>query len=228
MVSESYCYQSRLSTLSSALAAWEFESFQHCETSVLPDGCRDIIVRECPNKAHTWFVSELGCSAYNVPCVAGTRMRGLRLGPDVQILESDLTSWLQTRNPLELFESDQLDEFCLTSENLTTALAGLASGQRTVLFVAKELGVSLRTLERLVKSSTDKSPYFWFSLARARKAGRVLESAISLSDVAFESGFADQAHMTREMKKWFGRTPAQLRMDKDFMSALAEPGYGTE
>ena len=228
MVSEPYCYQSRLSTLSSALTAWEFESFQHCETSVLPDGCRDIIVQERPDKAVTWFTSELSRSAYSVSCEAGTRMRGLRLGPDVQILESELTSWLQARNPLELFESDQLDEFCLTSENLTTALAGLASGQRTVLFVAKELGVSLRTLERLVKSCTNKPPYFWFSLARARKAGRVLDSAINLSDVALELGFSDQAHMTREMKKWFGRTPAQLRMDKEFMSALAEPGYGTE
>jgi AraC-like DNA-binding protein len=32
-----------------------------------------------------------------------------------------------------------------------------------------------------------------------------------IADVAFTVGYADQAHMTREMRRWFGVTPAAMR-----------------
>jgi hypothetical protein len=48
MVSEPFSFHSPLSAASSALAAWEFNSFQPCEAIVLPDGCRDTIVQERP------------------------------------------------------------------------------------------------------------------------------------------------------------------------------------
>jgi len=153
-------------------------------------------------------------------------MRGVRLYPGVQIRHAEINSWLYGRNPADLFESDQLDEFCVRSENLSSALECIASGMPSVLAVAKELGISLRTLERCVKSGTGESPYYWFSLARARRAGRSLEKTGGLSVAAFEAGFADQSHMTREMRKWFKCTPAQLKIDKHLLGILAEPGYG--
>lgn len=225
MISYEYTYQK--SELSSAITEWAFDAHQVCKTYVLPDGCCDVIVSECSHQRPTWFLSELGRSAYTVSTSAGMRIRGVRLRPGVNIRQAELYAWLRGRNPAEIFVSDQLNEFCTESENLSVALDCIASGQqRTLLCVAKELGVSLRTLERFVKSGTGESPYFWFSLARARKAGRSLYEIESLSDAAFEAGFADQSHMSREMKKWFKRTPAQIRADKNILSILSEPGYG--
>lgn len=226
MQDDLYKYTSKESILNSAITEWSFESYQNCETCVLPDGCCDIIVRAHMDKDFTWFISDLSQSAYSVPSSAGTQIHGVRLHPGVQIRQLELQSWLQGRNPSEMFDSDELEEFCVKSENLSSALKCLASGKHTVLSVAKELGVSLRTLERFVKSGTGESPHYWFSLARVRKAGRSLESNGSLSTVAIDAGFSDQSHMTREMKKWFQRTPAQLKVDKEVLGVLAEPGYG--
>jgi AraC-like DNA-binding protein len=48
--------------------------------------------------------------------------------------------------------------------------------------------------------------------ARTRKAWRrVIEASATLSEVALEVGFSDQAHMTRAMGSITGRTPARWR-----------------
>lgn len=221
-----YEYTYQKSESNSVITEWAFESYQVCNTRVLPDGCRDVIIMEYSHQRPVWFLSELGHSAYTVSTSSDMSIRGARLHPGISIRQAELHSWLQGRNPVEIFVSDQLDEFCVKSERLSVALDCFASGQRTVSCVAKELGVSLRTLERFIKSGTGESPYFWFSLARARKAARSLYEIDSLSDVALESGFSDQSHMSREMKKWFKQTPTQIRADRNILNILSEPGYG--
>lgn len=209
-----------------ALAEWTFESYLNCETKVLPDGCRDFILKEGDECDSSWFVSELSHSSYVVQTSGGEKIRGIRLQPGVDIRQAQLDSWLQANQASALFGSDQIDEFCIKSDSLTEALACLASRKSTISCVAKELGVSHRSLQRLVRSGTGQTPFFWFSLARARRAGRCLLEFNSISDTALETGFSDQAHMNREMKKWFRRTPKQIRTDEEMMSGLLESGYG--
>ena len=221
-----YTYKTQNVQSDFAIAEWAFESHQNCKTHVLPDGCCDFIVKEEADQQLTWFVSDLSRSAYEVCTSSGTKMRGLRLTPGVRIMEPDLRSWLTDKDPTEFFRSDQFAEFCIKSDNLTTALECLASGKRTLLCVAKELGISLRTLERHVKSGTGETPHFWFSLARARNTARSLGNTESLCQTAIDAGFADQSHMNREIKKWFGQTPAQIKLDNEMLSVLAEPGFG--
>ena len=43
---------------------------------------------------------------------------------------------------------------------------------------------------------------------------RIVETADRLSDIAATSGFADQSHMTREIRREFGAPPARLRHGK--------------
>jgi AraC-like DNA-binding protein len=47
-------------------------------------------------------------------------------------------------------------------------------------------------------------------IERARRAGRLLEQGLAPADAAFEAGYSDQPHMTRELKRCLGRTPAEL------------------
>ncbi|MFK7996843.1 MAG: helix-turn-helix domain-containing protein [Granulosicoccus sp.] len=171
-------------------------------------------------------MSDLSHTAYQVPATTSTEIRGIRLRPGVQIQQAQLRSWLLERKPTDLFKSDQLNEFCTIKPNVKSALDCLANDNQSVLCVAKELGVSLRTLERLVKAGTGQSPYYWFSLARARKAGRSFAGIDNLSEAAFLAGFSDQSHMNREIKKWFRLTPKSLKNDSEMLGLLFDSGYG--
>lgn len=222
---KTYDYTAKKPAPDCAISDWSFESFVRCRTSVLPDGCRDIIIREHKASDATWFVSDLSHSAYSVSTLAGVRMRGLRLKPGVRILETEFCSWMKGRDPITVFEADQLCEFCLVADNLTDALSCLSSNKHTVPCVARELGVSVRTLERLVKNGTGQTPYFWLSLGRIRRVGRAVIHCDSLVDVAMEAGFSDQAHMNREIMRWFKLTPSQIRTDPEIHHLLFEPGY---
>jgi len=221
-----YSYTTKESESAFALTEWTFNSYSDCKTYVLPDGCRDFIYQDAVALSEKWFISELSRSSYCVSTAAHSRIHGIRLQPGVELQSAPLSSWLDGRKPEMLFGSDQIDEFCTKLENLTDALNCLASGKPTVLCVAKELGVSLRSLQRLVRNSTGQTPYFWFSLARIRKAGRLLKEDKKLTDVAIETGFADQAHMNREMRRWYGKTPNQLKSDPDILEDILESGYG--
>jgi AraC-like DNA-binding protein len=43
--------------------------------------------------------------------------------------------------------------------------------------------------------------------------------------VAARHGYADQAHMTRDLQRWFGATPTRLRAMPVFLATLAAPAY---
>ncbi len=219
-------YEATRAIPDSALCSWAYESYSDLTTTVFPDGCRDIIFLESQQQSSTWFLSDLSSATYQVPTPAGSRFTGLRLQPGVNIDLHRLQAWLEHENRDWLFCSGQLDEFCHRSDNLAEALACLATKKKTILGLCKELGVSPRTLQRLVKSGTDRSPQFWFSLARVRRAGRALLEHSSLAEIAADAGYADQAHMSRDIKKWLGCTPGRLRTNTGAIEYLSEPGFG--
>jgi len=222
---QAYSYTSKPACSASALVEWNFYSTESTHSLVIPDGCRDIIVKEDPESTRTCFISDLSSCSFSVASSPGECMRGLRLQPGVQVDKSRLNSWVATRGTDGIFHLDQLDEFCYRSANLTEALDCLASDVSTVNCAAKQLGISVRSLQRVVKIETGVTPVFWFGLARARKTAKALFVDRDLSNVAFESGYSDQAHMSREMKRWFNLTPVQIRLNKDMHTLLAEPGY---
>jgi AraC-like DNA-binding protein len=50
----------------------------------------------------------------------------------------------------------------------------------------------------------------WRVWTRLRRAADALQRGRSLADAAHEAGFADQAHLTRQMREMMGLTPAGL------------------
>jgi len=221
-----FSYTSQSADSTSAIAQWHFYSTLESRSLVLPDGCRDIIVKENTDSAQTYFISDLSSSTYRVVSSAGTSMRGIRLQPGVQVNEGMLNAWLSAHSLEQLFSLDQLDEFCYRSERIAEALDCIASDAKSIACVAKQLGVSTRSLQRVVKSETGVTPVFWLALSRARKAARALFENKELSSIALQFGFSDQAHMNREMKRWFNMTPGQIRANDEIVTLLAERGYG--
>lgn len=224
--SYSYTVQSTGVATEAALCTWRFDSLELTNTRVIPDGCRDFIVEQDRDGGARAFVSDLSAATYQVKIAAGTRFVGVRLKPGVVIEQSELNDFLSSHAPQDLLVGDRLVEFCRCAPALSEALACLAS-TRPVGEVAKEIGVSTRTLQRVVVRETGKSPGYWRALARARLAAKALPHFARLADAAAAFDFSDQAHLSREMQRWFGRSPTAITLDDELSALLHEPGYAT-
>jgi AraC family transcriptional regulator len=81
----------------------------------------------------------------------------------------------------------------------------------TVGAIAQSVNMSLDHFARLFKQSTGRSPYRYVVEARAKKARNLLASGkFSIIEIAHNLGFADQSHLTRQVKEVFGTTPKML------------------
>lgn len=79
--------------------------------------------------------------------------------------------------------------------------------------VARTLGLSIRSLERRVREQAGITPK---ALARVGRFQRVLRqlaspTAMPLAQLAANTGYADQAHLTREFQRLAGQSPARYR-----------------
>ncbi len=75
--------------------------------------------------------------------------------------------------------------------------------------------ISLRTVRRRFLLATGLTHKAIEQIERAQRAAALLEHGVSILDVVYQAGYADQAHMTRSLKRFIGQTPAQIaRMHK--------------
>lgn len=81
--------------------------------------------------------------------------------------------------------------------------------------VAAELGYSRRQLERRVRSLTNRSPKTLANVARFQFARDTLwsEPEISLDRLASAAGYADQAHLSRDFRRFAAQSPSAFRRD---------------
>lgn len=208
------------------LAVWQSAPKTDTTATVIPDGCRDLIVRLSPGERPHWFVSSLEDHTYTVSIEAGVFMKGFRLQPGVRIDEARLLASVQHRQ----FDFEDLccriSSFVRLSAPVVDALDCLASDVGSVARAARQLGVSQRSLQRLLARETGRSPAYWMLLARVRKSARSVREPIPLAEIAAMHGYADQAHMSREHKRWLNVSPSKLRCGFKVLDQLSEPGYG--
>jgi AraC-like DNA-binding protein len=70
---------------------------------------------------------------------------------------------------------------------------------------------SPRSVQRHVSSATGMSANRIRQIVRARTAAERLQRGESILDVAHDMGYADQAHLTRDLKRLTGYTPGQTK-----------------
>jgi AraC family transcriptional regulator len=81
----------------------------------------------------------------------------------------------------------------------------------TVSGIAQAVGMSPDHFTRLFKESTGQSPHQYVVEVRVRKAKELLTTGkFTISEAAFQVGFADQSHLTRHFKRVFGLPPKKL------------------
>lgn len=194
---------------------------------VLPDGCMDLIwdgdevLIAGPDTEAFWYEGR-----------PGTTLTGLRFAPGAAptIIGAPADEFLNSRVPLdavwsradaarlydELREAERigavLDALARRADPdlLTRAVAAAARRGDTVAVIADNAGVSARQLQRRCRAAFG---YGAKTLTRILRMGRALDLARAGTDfarVAAETGYADQAHFTREVKELTGVAPRQL------------------
>src|SRR5690606_34168802 len=189
------------------LARWQFDTTDASPTTVLPDGCSDLILHVDGHGQSSWHVSALADAAMQVPGCAGEQWLGYRLQPGTHIdtavlLQSVQSIWqhhprraqppssrLSPAMPqLEALVREAIDNYTRLDPSVQEALHALAH-IRTVGAAAQSLGVSERSLERLTQRATGQPPRFWRALARVRRAARDLATPQPLAEIAADHGY---------------------------------------
>lgn len=205
------------------LDIWQYTATTSCSAVVIPDGCRDIILSTSLGERPAWRITPLDTQARNVYTREGVSLMGVRLQPGTQINDPQLLSHLSpglTEQDLK----DRINCFCSLSQAVAESLECLRSQPRTVAIAAKWLGITPRTLQRLIVSQTGQPPSFWLQLARVRQTALALKTSMPLVDIAHAHGYADQAHMSRAIKHWLGVSPTNLAPEQ--FDRLMDLGYG--
>jgi hypothetical protein len=70
--------------------------------------------------------------------------------------------------------------------------------------------ISPRTVRRHFLQTTGLTPKELQQIERAQQAANLLQQGKSILDTVVAAGYADQPHLTRSLKRFFGMTPAQF------------------
>ena len=206
---------------------------------VLPDGCTDLVWE--PGRGA--FVAGPDTGPVATTMVAGTVILGVRFrpsagGPALGIPLSELRD--QRVDLADLRPGDArrlpatLDPDTAEARMLDVAAALVTGGapdpavaravrllrdpQARAEDVAAEVGLSLRQLRRRCHAVVGYGPKTLQRVLRFRRFLSHLDSgpdALDLAALAAETGYADQAHLTRECGKLSGLTPAALARQRE-------------
>jgi hypothetical protein len=70
--------------------------------------------------------------------------------------------------------------------------------------------MSIRSMQYRFLQATGLTHKTIHQIERARSAVSLLERGTAISDTAFDLGYFDQAHLSNSLKRFIGRTPAQI------------------
>ncbi|MFM2296038.1 MAG: hypothetical protein RLZZ350_2451 [Verrucomicrobiota bacterium] len=79
--------------------------------------------------------------------------------------------------------------------------------------LAKECGVSVRTLHRHFLKHFGRSTKDWLNEQRQRKASALVLEGLSIKETAGTLGYKHQGNLTRKFKQSFGFCPSQRPSD---------------
>ncbi|MES2778146.1 MAG: ATP-binding protein [Bacteroidota bacterium] len=74
--------------------------------------------------------------------------------------------------------------------------------------MARQMGLSLSSLNRKLKALTGTSPNDLVRTYRLKKAAGLLTAGHDISEVAYMTGFTSPSYFTRRFKEFFGKTPS--------------------
>ncbi|MGZ0148240.1 helix-turn-helix domain-containing protein [Kribbella sp. WER1] len=205
------------------------------EFRILPDGCMDLMLID-----GELYVAGPDSRAWTGSAPRGTRYAGVRFAPGAapgflgvparvllneQVLLADLWSPNRSRRLLDRIRSAPdapaaLDlEVArladgptdgLTAQVVTSVRSGLLRGSAGVSRLAGAIGLSERQLHRRCLDAFGYGPKLLDRVLWMNVALDHARTGLPLADVAMITGYADQAHLTRDVKALTGLPPKVL------------------
>ena len=171
-------------------------TFAYASVTHQPDDVGEVeCLLECPVRAgQSWAGFALTRDAWRTP---------LRRRDPV------LRALLETHANAALSRSRQADSVTL---DVRRALAArLSRGQTDIETVARELGTSVRTLQRRLSATGLSYQDLLDTVRRETAESRIGDTSLSIGEVAYLVGFSEPAAFHRAFKRWTGITPQAFR-----------------
>lgn len=222
------------------MCIWSMKSYQELQQPVtnviLPDGCIDLIVDFSNQEI---YFSGTSKATLNFPLLGKIDFMGIRIKPGVfyNIFNVSCTKVMDTLIPynqiereyelekiLELDDYQQRIDFLVNYfsskvsatkfDILTEKLLALSQKTETksVTEVAQYFGYSTRQLNRIFKDRCGVSAKVFLNIIRLHTSLNLLihNQRPKLTELAQESGFYDEAHFIKEIKKYCGISPTDV------------------
>lgn len=195
---------------------------------VLPDGCADILVYDSGSIDVVGLFDEVSTPV--LP--AGSAIRGLRLRPEAvaamfgvdasslrnrTVALADIVGARRARRVLDVTALDAWITGVEIDRRIAAALHLLRD--HPVTEVSARVGISPRQLQRLLRTHAGLGPKTFQRVVRMQRFVSVAERGDGLAVAAAGAGYADQAHMTREVRRLTGLTPAELLAERAITAA---------
>jgi AraC-like DNA-binding protein len=200
---------------------WEQQVITEFEHRVVPDGCADVIVG---------FGGAVAVGLADRPVMhrlaAGSACRGLRLRPEavatffgvpaaelrnLDVPLDDIVGTRRARRLVDVVLHGRPDDTMTTQPPEQVRRAFRLLRRMSVDEAAATLGFSSRHFRRLVVEHSGVGPKTYQRVLRLRQ---FLADDGPLAQAATDAGYADQAHLTREVTCLCGLPPAALRAER--------------
>lgn len=213
--------------------------------TALPDGCVDLVFEVVDGDCRAWVYGST-TRPTDIPCSPGSHYLGIRFRPgqsrhfidaaahEITDRREDLQHLMQF--PAQIIAAQiasdalfgQLDLLLTTWLSRSPPVVGYIDhviqhvdshhGLVRVDDVATQFGKSRRQMERAFLHTVGVPLKFFCMISRLRRAADLIvqPSPRSLTAVAAEAGYSDQAHMTRDFTRLAGVSPARLPTDVAF------------
>jgi hypothetical protein len=212
-------WRERASELESIASVWTGKASEMTSRTVLADPCISIILVKSKDSAEV-IIRGPETKPRSEILLPGYTWTGIRLQPGVQLknfptqqLTDSFRALPADSNGRFQFEGTQLQFPAFNNvEQLIEQMydLGYISGKSLEAQEFPKHDMSSKSYSRFVKRNTGLSPYKLHQLQRMSEAFRLLRQGMPAATVAYELGFADQAHLARAVKQFLGHTPKKL------------------
>jgi AraC-like DNA-binding protein len=212
-------YSERASSLPHVVAWWSVTGPGEREKRILPDGCLDIIWQD-----GRVFVAGPDTTAQLGRPVPGSRMVALRFGAGTgpSVLGVPASELVDRQVPLDaLWPAGRVRPLAEASDPLAAltaaaarrwsdpdpvslALAVAARAGKPASGVAARCGLSPRQMQRRCNAAYGYGPKVLERIFRMRRAVGLARRGSPFASVSAEAGYADQAHLAREVRALAG------------------------
>jgi AraC-like DNA-binding protein len=151
-------------------------------------------------------ISEIGGAIVDLEDIVGADAR--RLSEQVQ----SARTWEQRAGLLDDFLLRRATQGPQPSPEVSHAwhLLARSRGRDPIREIARQVGWSHKHLITRFKQQIGVAPYLAARILRLMMVWRHLDDDRTWARIAAESGYADQAHLTREFRRFTGTTPGAL------------------